>query len=64
MVNGEGHAEYAPLLIWHWNVLPPSVELNEKVGVVSLMVEPSVGPAVIDVFGAAVSTVTLSQPIA
>ena len=39
----------------HWKLLPASVEVNEKSGVASFIVEPPAGPAVMDVSGGVVS---------
>ncbi len=54
-VSGEVHDPNEPLSTLHSNVEPVSLEENSNVGVLSL-VAPD-GPAVIDVSGAAVSTV-------
>jgi hypothetical protein len=48
----------------HWKVDGPSLEEKPKVGVLLLIVEPSLGPEVIVVSGAAVSTVKLRVAVA
>ncbi len=55
VVNGVVQAANAPASTRHWNVDPASVAVKENVGVLSLVVP--VGPAVIVVSGAVVSTV-------
>ena len=55
VVNGVVHDAKDPPSTRHWNVEPASVEVNENVGVLSLVVPD--GPAVIEVSGGVVSTV-------
>jgi hypothetical protein len=52
---GLEQAVKAPPSTLHWKLLPPSVDENENVGVEVEMVEPSPGPAVIEVFGGSLS---------
>ena len=44
--------------IWHWNVDPDSLDVNVRVGVVSLVELPSAGDVIV-VFGGVVSTVNV-----
>jgi hypothetical protein len=46
--------EYPPPSSWHWNVLPPSVEVNVKLAEVEFV--GLVGPLATDVSGGVVST--------
>ena len=55
-VSGEVHPANGPPSTEHRKVEFGSLELNSKVGVLSLIVEPFAGPFVIVVFGATVST--------
>ena len=56
VVFGELHGEKAPESILHLNVEPGSLDEKRKVGVGSLIWAPLAGPAVIVVFGSAVSS--------
>ena len=52
VVTGDAHPAGAPPSTWHRNVDPTSVEVNAKVAVAVVIVEPWAGPEVIVVSGA------------
>ena len=56
-MNGEPHAEKAWASKWHCKVEPASFEVNEKVGVESLVKLPKLGPEVMLARGGVVSAV-------